>query len=53
MCRLLTVALLATTSISIGADTLSREERMELDLSAYRVTDTDAGYFDVEARMAL
>lgn len=54
MCRLLPVALLATTSLSsIGADTLSREERMELDLSAYRVTDTDAGYFDVEARMAL
>ncbi|MDX5432771.1 MAG: poly(beta-D-mannuronate) lyase, partial [Halomonas sp.] len=32
-------------------DTLSREERMELDLSEYRVTDTDASYFDVEARM--
>nr|WP_255698161.1 alginate lyase family protein [Halomonas desiderata] len=35
------------------ADTLSREERMALDLSDYQVNDTDASYFDVEARMAL
>src|SRR5690554_2562320 len=48
----LSVALLITVSFSAGAETLSREERMELDLSAYRVTDTDASYFDVEARIA-
>ncbi|EWH02596.1 hypothetical protein Q427_07805 [Halomonas sp. BC04] len=36
-----------------SADTLSREEREELDLSQYRVNDTDAGYFDVSARMEL
>ncbi|PXX99824.1 alginate lyase family protein [Halomonas sp. LBP4] len=31
---------------------LSREEREALDLSAYRVNEPDAGYFDVAARMA-
>ncbi|MBW6389618.1 MAG: alginate lyase family protein [Halomonas sp.] len=51
--RTLPFALLAMGGSAALADTLSREERMELDLSEYRVTDTDAGYFDVEARMAL
>ncbi|WP_232090312.1 alginate lyase family protein [Billgrantia diversa] len=32
---------------------MPRDERKELDLSEYRVTDTDASYFDVEARMEL
>ncbi|GHE20446.1 hypothetical protein GCM10017767_09670 [Halomonas urumqiensis] len=31
-------------------DTLSREEREALDLSEYRVSDPDAGYFDVAQR---
>lgn len=47
---LLPVALLAISGTAVTADTLSREERMELDLSEYRVNDTDAGYFDVETR---
>ncbi|WP_234270348.1 alginate lyase family protein [Billgrantia ethanolica] len=47
---LLPVVLLAISGTAVMADTLSREERMELDLSEYRVNDTDAGYFDVEAR---
>ncbi|MFW3616370.1 alginate lyase family protein [Billgrantia antri] len=51
--RTLPFALLAMGGNAALADTLSREERMELDLSEYRVTDTDAGYFDVDARMAL
>ncbi|WP_224104971.1 alginate lyase family protein [Vreelandella aquamarina] len=34
-------------------ETLSNEGRQHLDLSGYRVTDTNAGYFDVDARMAL
>ncbi|MCE8036654.1 alginate lyase family protein [Halomonas sp. MCCC 1A11062] len=50
---LLPVALLAMSGTAVTADTLSREERMELDLSEYRVNDTDASYFDVEARKAL
>ncbi len=53
----LPIALMATGSATLSADTpsdtLSREERMALDLTEYRVNDTDAGYFDVEARMAL
>ncbi|RCV91907.1 alginate lyase family protein [Billgrantia montanilacus] len=36
-----------------GANTLAREERQTLDLSQYRVNDSDAGYFDVSARMEL
>lgn len=38
---------------TLSSNTLSREERLTLDLSEYRVTDTDASYFDVKARMAL
>tara|TARA_R110002049_G_scaffold80523_6_gene204877 strand:- start:7257 stop:8516 length:1260 start_codon:yes stop_codon:yes gene_type:complete len=54
----LPIALLAMGSIDLSADTnlddtLSREERQKIDLSNYRVTDTNASYFDVKARMAL
>jgi len=54
----LPIALMAMGSTDLSADpnlddTLSREERLKLDLSEYRVTDTDASYFDVKARMAL
>ena len=46
------VLLLAGLSSSAGAaDILTIEEREALDLSDYRVTAPDAGYFDVEARM--
>lgn len=39
---------------SIGqAHAMSLEERRELDLSDYRVTDPDASYFDVAERMEL
>jgi poly(beta-D-mannuronate) lyase len=54
--RLGALILALTTPLSYAdtaLDTLSREERQALDLSDYRVTDTDASYFDVEARMAL
>ncbi|MCE8020591.1 poly(beta-D-mannuronate) lyase [Halomonas sp. MCCC 1A11036] len=50
---MLACVLLAGSVTATANDTLSREERMELDLSEYRVTDTDASYFDVEARMEL
>ncbi|MEQ4540211.1 MAG: alginate lyase family protein [Billgrantia sp.] len=53
MLSLLPAALLAMGGSAVMADTLSREERMALDLSDYQVNDTDASYFDVEARMAL
>ncbi|WP_234293594.1 alginate lyase family protein [Billgrantia desiderata] len=53
MLSLLPAALLALGGSAVMADTLSREERMALDLSDYQVNDTDASYFDVEARMAL
>ncbi|WP_447895991.1 alginate lyase family protein [Vreelandella sp. GE22] len=54
----LPVALVAMGSTALSAsvnldETLSTEERQNLDLSDYRVTDTNASYFDVEARMAL
>ncbi|WP_447929028.1 alginate lyase family protein [Vreelandella sp. EE27] len=54
----LPVALVAMGSTALSAsvnldETLSNEERQNLDLSDYRVTDTNASYFDVEARMAL
>ncbi|MEC9483306.1 MAG: alginate lyase family protein [Halomonas sp.] len=35
------------------APAMNLDEREALDLSAYTVTDPDASYFDVEARMAL
>lgn len=54
----LPIALMAMGSIDLAADTnlddtLSREERLKIDLSKYRVNDTNASYFDVKARMAL
>lgn len=54
----LPIALVAMGSIKLSADTnlddtLSREERQKIDLSKYSVTDTNASYFDVKARMAL
>ena len=49
---LLSIVILAVGSATASAELLTREERMALDLSAYQVTDTDAGYFDVKARMA-
>ncbi|PRY65765.1 poly(beta-D-mannuronate) lyase [Vreelandella songnenensis] len=54
----LPVALMAMGSADLSAninldDTLSREARLSIDLSEYRVTDTNASYFDVKARMAL
>ena len=51
--RALVLALFGLGSLDASAETLSREERLALDLSHYRVNDTDASYFDVEARMAL
>ncbi|WP_104202102.1 alginate lyase family protein [Billgrantia saliphila] len=48
-----TLALVAPWSSADSTELLSRDERMELDLSEYRVTDPDASYFDVEARMEL
>lgn len=39
------------TGLAAG-DTFTIEDREALDLSAYRVTAPDAGYFDVAARMA-
>ncbi|MEL7968531.1 alginate lyase family protein [Vreelandella neptunia] len=59
---MLPIALMTMGNVDMQADTLmsdtllngtlSREERMSLDLSQYRVNDTDASYFDVKARMA-
>ncbi|WP_168016816.1 alginate lyase family protein [Halomonas salinarum] len=55
----LTIALMTTmASINLAADTSSRstmstEEREDLNLSEYRVTDTNASYFDVNAVMPL
>jgi len=44
----------ATLGMSLSAQaTMSYEERQRLDLSQYTVTDPDASYFDVKARMAL
>ncbi|WP_239496063.1 alginate lyase family protein [Salinicola peritrichatus] len=44
----------ATLGLSLSAQaTMSYEERQRLDLSQYTVTDPDASYFDVKARMAL
>ncbi|MGR4067456.1 alginate lyase family protein [Billgrantia sp. C5P2] len=53
LCTLSLALMVTGGGVAAATETLSREERMELDLSEYRVTDTDAGYFDVEARMAL
>nr|WP_156889293.1 alginate lyase family protein [Halomonas sp. 1513] len=39
--------------VASSAHALTTAEREALDLSDYTVTDRDAGYFDVEARMAL
>ncbi|MBE0488182.1 MAG: alginate lyase family protein [Halomonas sp.] len=51
--RLTLSLLLAGFAGGAGAEELlGREEREALDLSAYRVTDPDAGYFDVAERMA-
>ncbi|MFG6157240.1 alginate lyase family protein [Halomonas sp. 1390] len=47
----LTLLLAGLASTSGAAEILTIEEREALDLSAYRVTDPDAGYFDVAARM--
>ncbi|MHB0774507.1 alginate lyase family protein [Halomonas sp. WWR20] len=47
--------ILLAFSIFGGADqayALSYEERQRLDLSQYTVTDTNASYFDVDARLA-
>lgn len=59
--RALPIALMTMGSVIVSADTtssdtnlsdtLSSDERMALDLSEYRVTDPDAGYFDAKARM--
>ncbi|MGQ7249846.1 alginate lyase family protein [Halomonas sp. V046] len=50
------LSLVLVASLAFGtspaAQAMTLEERGELDLSAYRVTDTDASYFDVEARMS-
>lgn len=47
------LAVATLLSVSPYTAALTLEERNALDLSAYTVTDTDAGYFDVEARMQL
>nr|WP_299242382.1 alginate lyase family protein [uncultured Halomonas sp.] len=48
-------ALLGAASLyaSTSAQALTYEERQELDLSSYTVTDTNASYFDVDQRRAL
>lgn len=49
---LITMGSAELSSDTISTDTISTEERLNIDLSEYRVTDTDASYFDVEASMA-
>lgn len=44
---------LAMLSLAIPAHAMSYEQRQKLDLSQYTVTDPDASFFDVNARMAL
>lgn len=43
-------ALVAWLGLSVAASAMPVEERLQLDLSEYRVTDTNAGYFDVAKR---
>ncbi|KAA0012558.1 alginate lyase family protein [Billgrantia pellis] len=50
---LLVLTLIAPWSSADSTELLTRDERLALDLSEYRVTDPDASYFDVEARMEL
>lgn len=56
MKRWLLLALPACLTLATGlekaAAAMTYEERQALDLSAYRVVDTHAGYFDVPARKA-
>ncbi|MGP9767028.1 alginate lyase family protein [Halomonas sp. AOP13-D3-9] len=52
----LSITLMTMVSLSVLGDTLlreplTREERISLDIAEYRVTDTDASYFDVKERM--
>lgn len=48
----LALVLAGLPSLSAAQAVMSLEERQALDLSEYRVTDPDAGYFDVASRMA-
>ncbi|WP_458525523.1 alginate lyase family protein [Onishia taeanensis] len=45
-------ALLGCLTASLPATAMTLEERAELDLSEYEVTDPHASYFDVDERMA-
>ncbi|WP_251976861.1 alginate lyase family protein [Salinicola avicenniae] len=47
------LAAMALLGLSFSASAMTYEARQELDLSRYTVTDPDASYFDVDARMAL
>ncbi|MEC8916855.1 MAG: alginate lyase family protein [Pseudomonadota bacterium] len=53
--RLTLTMLLGVTALglTLSAQAMSYEQRQKLDLSEYTVTDPDASYFDVKARMAL
>ncbi|TFH85896.1 poly(beta-D-mannuronate) lyase [Billgrantia azerbaijanica] len=49
----LTLVLAGLSSLATAQEIMTLKERRALDLSEYRVTDPDAGYFDVASRMAL
>ena len=51
--RLVSLAAVLALAAPQGAAAMTLEQRAALDLSQYRVTDPDAGYFDVQARKAL
>ncbi|MEZ5826098.1 MAG: alginate lyase family protein, partial [Geminicoccaceae bacterium] len=44
------LAVMSTLPVAFPVLALEFEQRQELDLSAYRVRDTNAGYFDVDER---
>lgn len=46
-------ALLAGLATSLPATAMTLEQRAELDLSEYKVTDPQASYFEVDKRMAM
>ncbi|MCK0767850.1 alginate lyase family protein [Chromohalobacter canadensis] len=50
-CAGLLLVVFLTMGLALPALAMSIEERQKLDLSEYQVTETNASYFDVEARM--
>jgi len=49
----LALMLAGASSLAAAQEVMTLEEQEALDLSGYRVTDPEAGYFDVASRMAL